>query len=91
MSRKKIINKKIKKLSDKFCKFCKTSEYCTLDLHRIIEGENGGKYTDSNTVTCCASCHRKIHGGIIKIDRKYKSTVGEVLHYWDEKGIEHWD
>ncbi len=91
MSRKrKLINKKYKKLSDKICKFCKTSEYCVLDLHRIIEGKDGGEYTDMNTVTCCASCHRKVHAGIIKIDRKYLSTSGWVLHYYDETGIEHW-
>lgn len=89
--RKKIINKKIKKLVDKKCKFCSESDYCTLDVHRIIPGSEGGVYTEFNTVTTCVNCHRKIHDGKIKIDRKYYSTSGWVLHYFDEKGIEHYD
>lgn len=89
--RKKIINKKNKKTIDKKCKFCSGSEYCSLDVHRIVEGKNGGKYTEFNTVVCCVLCHRKIHSGKIKIDRKYQSTNGWILHYFDENGKEHWD
>lgn len=91
MKRKKLINKKIKKLSDKKCKFCGESDYCTLDVHRITPGSEGGLYTEYNTVTSCVNCHRKIHDGKIKIDRKYPSTNGWVLHYYDEQGNEHWD
>jgi len=91
MKKKKIINKKNKKLVDKKCKFCEEANYCTLDVHRIIPGCEGGIYTEHNTVTCCGNCHRKIHDGKIKIDRKYFSTTGWVLHYFDENKIEHWD
>lgn len=84
---KKIINKKIKKLFDRECKFCGEKDYCTLDVHRIIEGT---LYTDHNTVTTCANCHRKIHDGKILIDKKYFSTMGWILHYFDEDGKEHW-
>jgi len=91
MRKKNIINKKHKKMMYKKCKFCNVADYCLLDVHRIIEGKDGGKYTESNTVVCCVSCHRKIHAGQIKIDRKYSSTTGTILHYFDEKGIEHWD
>lgn len=76
---------------EKKCKFCSSSDYCLLDVHRILEGKNGGEYTETNTIVCCVSCHRKIHAGKIKIDRKYPSTAGWVLHYFDEKGVEHWD
>lgn len=89
--KRKLINKKIKKLVDKKCKFCKQSEYCVLDVHRIIPGSEGGEYTEHNTLTVCAVCHRKIHDGIIKIDRKYPSTIGWILHYFDEQGNEFWD
>lgn len=89
--RKKTINKVQKKHSEKTCKFCSSDEYCTLDVHRIIPGERGGKYEDLNTVVCCANCHRKIHDRKITIDRMYYSTKGWVLHYFDEKGEEHWD
>lgn len=88
---KKLINKKIKKLIDKKCKFCGESEYCTLQVHRIIYGSEGGIYSDHNTVTTCSNCHNKIHDNKIKIDRKYLSTKGWILHYFDEFGIEHWD
>jgi 5-methylcytosine-specific restriction endonuclease McrA len=91
MRRKKTINKSHKKQVDKRCKFCGGDEYCTLDVHRIVPGAAGGKYTEHNTVTACSNCHRKIHEGKIKIDRKYPSTMGWVLHYFSEDGTEHWD
>lgn len=92
MSRKrKLINKKIKKFVDKKCKFCNESNYCTLDVHRIKPGSQGGEYTEHNCITTCGNCHRKIHDGKIKIDRKYPSTIGWILHYFDELGEEHWD
>lgn len=87
----KIINKSNKKKSDRKCKFCGETEYCVLDLHRIMPGKDGGKYENLNTVTCCSNCHRKIHEEKIKVDRMYFSTKGWVLHYFDEKGVEHWD
>lgn len=91
VNNKKIINKINKKKLDKKCFFCKTDEYCILDVHRILPGEKGGKYQELNTITVCSNCHRKIHNDKIKIDRKYPSTHGWVLHYFDEKGNEHWD
>lgn len=91
MRKKKLINKKIKKLTDKKCYFCDCNIYNLLDIHRIKEGKNGGEYTDFNTVTCCSLCHRKIHSGLIKLDRKYFSTNGWVLHYFDELGREHYE
>lgn len=91
MRKRKLINKKIKKLIDKKCKFCQQEDYCTLQVHRIIPGSKGGEYTEFNTVTTCSNCHNKIHDEKIKIDRKYQSTKGWILHYFDEQGKEHWD
>lgn len=85
MYEKKLINKKISKLIAKKCFFCDIDDYALLDVHRIIPGEKGGTYTEANTVVCCANCHRKIHNGKIVIDRKYPSTGGVVLHYWEGK------
>lgn len=87
----RLINKSHKKLAEKKCFFCGNDDYCTLDVHRIVPGSEGGRYTQHNTVTSCSNCHRKIHDGKIKVDRKYPSTAGWVLHYWDEDGEEHWD
>lgn len=89
--RKKLVDKRIKKLSDRCCKFCGCGVYELLDVHRIVEGKDGGEYTEHNTVTVCSLCHRKVHAGIIKIDRKYLSTAGWVLHYFDENGLERYD
>jgi len=91
MRKKKLIDKTIKKKSEKRCKFCGGEDYCTLDVHRIVPGSKGGRYEELNTVVSCGNCHRKIHDGKIKIDRKYYSTMGWILHYYDEHGIEHWD
>lgn len=88
----KIINKKAKKHMDGKCYFCSCDQYELLDVHRIVEGKDGGKYVEYNCVTVCVSCHRKIHNGLIKIFRKYYSTIGKyVLHYIDENGVEHFD
>jgi hypothetical protein len=88
MKKRKLINKKIKKLVDKKCYFCDCNTYELLDVHRILEG---GEYSELNTITVCSLCHRKIHAKIIKVDRKYYSTSGWILHYFDEQKIEHWD
>ena len=31
------------------------------DRHRIIRGEDGGKYTKENTIPLCPNCHRLEH------------------------------
>lgn len=88
---KKLINKKAKKHIAGKCKFCPCDIYEFLDVHRIVEGENGGKYTDQNTVVCCRKCHQDIHNGKIKIDRQYPSASGNlVLHYWINEE-EYWE
>ena len=90
MRQKKIINKIAKKKIDKKCYFCSCDIYALLDVHRIIEGANDGEYIEFNTITCCSNCHRKVHSGLIKIDRKYYSTKGWILHFWIN-GEEKWE
>jgi len=86
---KKYSKKQIKKLVDKKCYFCQQNEYSLLDVHRIIEGKDGGEYHEMNTITVCVLCHRKIHSAIIKVFRKYTTTLGRiVLHFIDENGEE---
>jgi hypothetical protein len=88
--KKKLVNKVAKKKMDGKCYFCPVNDYSWLHLHRILPGEDGGIYTDFNTITVCANCHERIHDGQIKIDRKYFSTSGKwVLHYF-ENGEEFW-
>ena len=97
MARKRKVNKEALKRGVKKCKFCPCDIYELLDVHRILEGKDGGKYEQSlnsvasNCVVACASCHRKIHAGFIKIDRWYSTVTGAAtLHYWMD-GVEYWD
>lgn len=83
------MNKKIKKLRERKCYFCPEDNYDLLDVHRIVPGEEGGKYTDHNTVVVCCKCHRLIHSGAIRVDRWYSSTDGRILHYFLEE-VEFW-
>ena len=91
MRKKTLIDKKITKHVARKCYFCPEDNYATLACHRIVPGEEGGKYTDANTVVVCANHHTKIHDGHIVIDRKYPSTAGKtVLHFWED-GVEKWE
>lgn len=86
----KLINKKHKKLIDRKCAFCDCDRYELLDVHRIVPGEQGGKYTEYNTLSLCASCHRKVHAEIIKILGKHFSSSGRYLVHYIEDGVEKW-
>jgi hypothetical protein len=85
---KRLSKKQLKKRIDKRCYFCGCDDYELLDVHRILPGEEGGKYTDWNMVTTCCMCHRKIHAGKIKVLGRYFSTRGNVIHFIDEDGQE---
>lgn len=82
--KKKLIDKvAFKKMHGK-CHFCEVNDYALLDVHRIKPGEEGGEYLPENSIVSCANCHRKIHDGQIKIDRKYYTSKGKwVLHFWE--------
>jgi len=82
------IGKKAFKLRNKPCRICKEETYELLDTHRIIPEEKGGKYTNSNCVCICVSCHRKHHSGLIDIKGWFDSSVGKLLLYIDEGGNE---
>lgn len=91
MARKKLIDKKAKKLHEGKCRFCEVSDYSLLDVHRIVEGADGGRYTEGNCVVVCSNCHRRVHAGEIKIDRFFYSTSGRWrLRFW-ENGEEKWN
>jgi len=82
--KKKLIDKVVEKKFAKRCFFCEIEDYALLDVHRLIPGNLNGQYTSANTIVSCSNCHRRIHDGQIKIDRKYNSTSGSwVLHYWE--------
>lgn len=73
MNNFKIINKKNFKKYAKNCFFCNDKNLNILDVHRILEGSNGGTYHSQNVIVVCANCHRKIHANEIKIIKKHKA------------------
>jgi 5-methylcytosine-specific restriction endonuclease McrA len=77
-------NKKAFKKRSKQCRICGEKEYSLLDAHRIVPGEEGGKYEESNCVCLCVSCHRKVHSDLIKILGWKHSTCGRLLHIINE-------
>jgi|688.fasta_scaffold08426_19 predicted HNH restriction endonuclease len=88
--RKKLIDKVIFKKAAGKCYFCGLAEYGLLDVHRIVPGEEEGQYTHFNSLCLCSNCHRRVHDGQIKIDRKYSTSLGKtILHFW-ENGVEKW-
>ena len=91
MGKKRLSRKVVHKLSNPRCFFCGTSEYSVLDAHRLLPGEDGGKYHDANILNSCSNCHRRCHAGEIVLDtRKYKYTgPGFMGDYWIG-GKEYW-
>lgn len=77
------------KLTSKSCYICEEDNYSLLDVHRILPGSEGGKYSKFNSICLCCKCHRKCHSGDIVIDRKYNSSKGVILHYFED-GKEFW-
>lgn len=56
-------------------------DYDLLQVHRILPGEEGGPYTNINTISCCGNCHNKIHSGKIKvIEKKYCTSGRYMIH-----------
>ena len=85
--KKRYSRQQIKKRVDGKCFVCKETQYEILDAHRIVEG---GTYHPVNVVTLCSNCHRKVHSGEIKFDRKYTSTLGKTIIHWWKNGEEFW-
>jgi predicted restriction endonuclease len=61
-----------------------------IEIHHIVEKNEGGGNEESNKIPCCSTHHSMIHEGRIKLDRWYMTTGGIKFHWWDENGEEHW-
>lgn len=84
------MDKKVRKKIDRECHFCGEDDYDLLDLHRIVPGENDGKYIKSNVLTICCKCHRKVHSGRIVVHGKHYSTLGRDVVHYTEDGEDRW-
>jgi hypothetical protein len=54
----------------------------SVELHHLVEKNEGGTDEAGNLVPCCSTCHSLVHEEEIKIDRWYFSTKGWLLHWW---------
>jgi len=70
------------------CQICEEGPYEVLEVHRIIPGSEGGKYTKLNSVSICSNCHALVTAGKIEICGWLYSTKGWLLHYIDIEGEE---
>ena len=82
------VSKKIRKLAAGKCQICGEDDYSLLDVHRIVPGEDGGKYTYNNASVLCCRCHRLEQAGKIKVFGWVNSTAGRLLHIIDADGNE---
>ena len=81
------------------CYFCGLKKTTTkskkfrslIEIHHIVERNEGGSNEKSNLVPVCSNHHSMVHENKVKIDKWYFSTRGWVLHWWDENGTEHWN
>ena len=89
----------MKLLSDKNrCYFCgimnpqkvKGKKFRSLiEVHHIVEKNEGGDNSPNNLVPCCSNCHSKIHLELIEIDRWYNVGYCQKLSWKDEEGVSH--
>jgi len=84
--KRKLINKKHFKSIQSSCKICNDDNKAILDVHRILEGANGGEYTRWNSICLCSNCHRKVHAGQIKILGHKRSTNGLLVEIKNDDG-----
>jgi len=86
--KKQLIDKHVYKLAEGSCRICGETDPAVLDVHRIIPGAEGGRYTKENSTCLCCKCHRKVHDGQIVIDRYYLATNGRLVLHLFENGEE---
>jgi 5-methylcytosine-specific restriction endonuclease McrA len=53
------------------CQLC-GKKHIRLEVHHIIFRSNGGTDDENNLITLCETCHKGVHDGNIKLDKKPK-------------------
>lgn len=86
--KRKLIDKVVFKLEQEKCRFCGDNDPAVLDVHRILAGADGGKYTRYNSVCLCCKCHRKVHDNQIEILKYCLSSSGQYLLHVIDNGEE---
>ena len=63
------------------CEICGNDEKILLEMHHIKSKSKGGKNKQSNIVTLCVSCHKKVHNNIYILEGKFLTSEGFQLIY----------
>jgi hypothetical protein len=56
----------MKKINTTPCSICGWDRD-KVDIHRVVQGKDGGAYKQDNVIGLCPNCHRLVHSGIIKL------------------------
>lgn len=56
------------------CQLC-GKKHIRLEVHHIIFRSNGGTDDENNLITLCEACHKGVHDGTIKLDKKDRKSV----------------
>jgi hypothetical protein len=55
-----------------------------IEVHHIVEQNQGGSNEPNNLVPCCSNCHSKVHMNLIQIDKWYNVGYCYKLKWIDE-------
>lgn len=88
--RRRVPVRQCKKRYCRKCCFCGEAEYAALDAHRVVPGKDGGSYVWQNVLVTCASCHRKVHDGVIEVVGIHEGSSGRRWVNYIENGKEYW-
>lgn len=76
------------------CYFCglqgleSTTCRSLVEIHHVIEKNQGGNNDPYNLIACCSTCHSRIHNNLIILDKWY--NVGFAMKMkWSYKGKEY--
>jgi hypothetical protein len=82
IERAMIIVKLLKQLHPQFCQLCQTEFFKKRggtgrysEVHHITELSKGGSQATDNCLVLCATCHRKMHYGLLDLENKQSSLI----------------
>ena len=59
----------------------------TFDVHRLVEGKNGGKYEIGNMFAICPNHHAEFHRGLITLEKINDSTLCAIETEMTRSGL----
>jgi hypothetical protein len=76
-------------MSKLVCEICEERTEILLINHHIQSRSKGGIDHPSNIACLCRSCHEHVHHGLIIIEGRFNSNVGNIVvyHKWNESYV----